>query len=94
MIRTKSEAFSEILNQFSRVLSNAGCNDFPVENNPEMYALLEQAAADNLNCASVEEFRKHPEYQDYKPVVSKDGKEIYASDYTILAMIRKEIGGV
>jgi len=78
---------------FSNVLSNAGCNDMQVENNPEMYAMLEQAAADNLGL-SLEAFKASPDYEDYKPMVSSDGKKIYTSDYTILAIIRKEMGGI
>jgi hypothetical protein len=93
MITTKSQAFKELLNMFSEVLSNAGCNDFVVENNPEMYAVLEQAAADNLGL-TLEGFRASPDYEDYKPSVSADGKKIYTSDYTILAIIRKEMGGI
>ena len=94
MITTKSEAFKELLNQFSDALSSNGCNDFKVANNHEMYALLEQQAADNLHCKTIEEFHAHPEYQDYKPNISGDKKYIYTSDYVILAMIRKELGGV
>jgi len=93
MIQTKSQAFKELMDLFSNVLSNAGCNDFVVENNPEMYALLEQAAADNLGL-SLEGFRASPDYEDYKPSISSDGTKIYTSDYTILAIIRKEIGGI
>jgi hypothetical protein len=94
MITTKSEAFKELLNHFSDALSSNGCNDFKVANNTEMYALLEQQAADNLSCKSIEEFRAHPEYEDYKPNISADKKYIYTSDYVILAIIRKDLGAV
>lgn len=93
MITTKSQAFKELLDMFSNVLSGAGCNDMVVENNPEMYAMLEQAAADNLSM-TVEQFRVCEDYEDYKPIISKDGKQIYTSDYTILAIIRKQMGGI
>lgn len=93
MITTKSQAFKELLDMFSSVLSNAGCNDMEVENNPEMYEMLEQAAADNLGM-SLESFRKCEDYEDYKPMVSSCKKKIYTSDYTILAIIRKQMGGI
>lgn len=88
---TKKEAFAELLEQFSDVLSNNGCNDFTVANTPEMFLAIEEAGAQNVGM-TLEEFRKSDEYEDYAPRVSEDKKFIWTSDYTILAMIEKELG--
>lgn len=88
---TKKEAFAELLEQFSDVLSNNGCNDFYVANTPEMFLALEEAGARNLNM-TLEEFRKCSDYEDYAPRPSKDGTTLFTTDYTILAMIEKELG--
>lgn len=89
--KTKKEAFKELLSQFSDVLSNNGCNDFAVANTPEMYLALEEEGAANLRM-SLESFRKSPDYEDYKPSVSEDGKTIYTQDFTILHLIELELG--
>ena len=90
--KNKKEMFLTLLNSLSDALSNAGCNDFDVENNPENYHLIELSSARNLRCKSLEEFKKHPEYEDYKPNVSKDGKTIHTSDYVILEILKSELG--
>ena len=90
-IKTKIEMFSKLIKDFSETLSNAGCNDFEVENTPELFEAFEKSAARNLRCRSVEEFKKHPEYEDYKVRVSKDGKKILTQDYTALEILKFHI---
>ena len=81
---TLSEAFEILLEQYSDVLSNNGCNDFEVANTPELYQAIEKANALNYGL-SVEEWKKHEDY--YEPSVSKDGTKIYTQDFTILALL-------
>jgi len=87
--KNKEEAFKNLLDGLSDKLSNAGCNDFVLVNTPENFAMIEEAGARNLRCKSVEDFRKHPEYDDYKPMVV--GNEIYTQDYVILGILMKEL---
>ena len=88
---TKKQAFAELLEIVSSDLSCNGCNDFTVANTPELFLALEEAGARNLHL-TLGEFRASGEYADYKPNVSKDGQQIYTQDYTILEMIRHELG--
>lgn len=92
MIKSKKAMFKALLSDLSSKQSRSGCNDFTVANTPKMYKLFEESAARNLRCASVEEFRKHPQYKDYKPNVSKDGKEILTQDFIALEIMRNELG--
>lgn len=87
--QNKKEAFRHLMEQFSDVLSNNGCNDYAVANTPELYLAVEEANADNYRL-SVEDWKKHEDY--YPPQVSGDKKTIYTQDYMILSMIRKELG--
>lgn len=89
--KTKKEAFKELMEQFDQSLSCNGCNDFTVANTPEMFLALEEAGAANVRM-TLESFRKSEEYEDYKPSVSEDGRTIFTTDYTILAMMKKELG--
>lgn len=89
--KNKKEAMEQLIDLFGDVLANNGCNDFSVENNPETFLMLEEAGADNLGL-SLEDFRNCTEYDDYKPSVSEDGTTIFTQDFTILAVIRKELG--
>lgn len=89
--QTKKEAYELMLSNFHDHLSNSGCNDFCVANTPELYALVEQAGADNLRL-SLEDFRNSSDYDDYKPQVSTDGSLILTSDYIFLAIIQRELG--
>lgn len=91
MIFTKKEAFKELLNNFGDILGNSDCNDFQVANTPEMYLMLEEAAAENF-AMNLESFRESSIYEDFKPAVSEDGKIIYTLDYIILDIIKKELG--
>lgn len=91
LAKTKKEAMSQLLDVLSNLLSGNGCNDFEVENNPEMFLAIEEAGATNLRM-SLESFRNCTDYEDYKPSVSANGKTIYTADYTILELIRKELG--
>ena len=88
---TKKEAFVELIERLDQDLSNNGCNDFTVANTPEIYLAIEEAGAANLNM-TLEEFRRCSDYEDYRPSPSKDGATILTSDYTILWMIKKELG--
>jgi hypothetical protein len=92
MITNKKEMYRTLLSDYSQRLSCAGCNDFIVANTPELYNLLEESGARNLSCSSVEEFRKHPEYSDYKPRLSKDGTKIFTQDFTALEILQNELG--
>lgn len=89
--KSKSEAYALLLDGFDDILGNRGCNDFTVENTKEMYDLIEGSAVRNLRLKSVDEFRRHPEYESYKPEISKDGKWIYTQDFTILECLRNEV---
>lgn len=88
---TRKEAFADLLEQFSQLLSNNGCNDFTVVNTPEMFRAIEEAGALNVGM-SLEEFRASSEYQDYGPNVSEDGHKIYTQDFVILSLIEKQLG--
>jgi hypothetical protein len=89
MSEAKKQAYRDLLETVSQALSNNGCNDFTVDNSPEMYQAIEEANAANYNI-SLEEWKKHEDY--YAPSISKDKRYIYTQDYTILAMIEKELG--
>ena len=91
LAQTRKEAFKEMCEQFSQALSNNGCNDYQVANTPEMFLALEEAGAMNLNM-TLEAFRASAEYEDYKPNVSPDKRKIYCQDYSILALMEKELG--
>ena len=91
--QNKKEAFRRLLDGFSEVLSNNGCNDFEVANTPEMLLELEKAEAINQNM-TLEEFRTWINYDDYRPYIAKDGKSIYTTDYAILSLIESELKGL
>lgn len=91
MIQNKKQAFDHLIGILSETLSSAGCNDMILENTPENFLLLEEAGAINLRM-SLEEFRQCSDYDDYKPFVSKDGKKLYTQDFTVLALLKKELG--
>jgi hypothetical protein len=90
-MKTKKEAFTVLLDILDNYLSNAGCNDFTLDNNPEMYELVENAMALNFGM-TLEEFRNSKQYKDNKPIISKNGTKIYTSDFLILFALRKELG--
>jgi hypothetical protein len=92
MISNKKEMYKALLDDLSERQSNAGCNDFVVANTPELFQAFEESGARNLRCKSVEEFRKHKDYEDYKPQISKDGKKILTSDFTALEILRHDFG--
>lgn len=89
--KTPKEAFKTLLEQFEDVLSNNCCNDFEVANTPEIYDMLEKAAARNLRCSSIEAFHYHLEYNDYKPDVNESGTKIYTQDFVILECLIEEL---
>lgn len=86
---SKKKAYQELFKLLGKKLSSSICNDFIVDNDPEMYQLLEEAGAYNLNM-TLEEFRNSPEYEDYKPRLSNDKKRIYTEDFTILGIIKRK----
>lgn len=83
------KAFADLLDNFGELLSNNGCNDFTVDNTPEMYNAIERANAADYNL-TLEQWLISPDY--FPPSLSKDKTKIYTSDYVILAMMKKELG--
>jgi hypothetical protein len=90
-MKTKKEAFTALLNILDNHLCNAGCNDFILDNNPEMYELVESAEASNINMP-IEDFRNSKFYETSKPIISEDGTKIYTSDFMMLSVMKKELG--
>lgn len=79
-----SEAFYELFKAASERIASRSCNDYEITNTPEFYDMIEQYAMRNLNCKTKEEYLAHPDYNDYKVTVSKNGKVIYVMDWIIL----------
>lgn len=59
-----------LLELASGKFSNHGCNDFPIENTDENWALLERMEAYNLRC-SVEEVRERGDTEE-RPAADKE----------------------
>ena len=87
-MKTKEQVFYELFEEASEKLSNRGCNDYEVPNTPEFYDMLMQFGMRNLNCKTIEEFKAHKDYEDYKPRVSEDQKQIDAMDFEILGCFK------
>lgn len=90
LARTKSDVIKEGIDLLDDYMSNAGCNDYTVMNTPELWALAEEAAADNLHM-TLEEFKSSHIYDDEKPRLSKDGAKIYLQDSFVIYLMKKEL---
>lgn len=88
MIKNKKEAYKELLNMLSNELSNAGCNDFEMQDTPENRQFIDEITAYGLGYKSVEDYKNSDEF--YEKTTSSRGT-IYTSDFMILAQMRKEL---
>jgi hypothetical protein len=82
------QIFYELFEEAEDRMSRKCCNDFQVPNTPEWFDLIEQYEMRNLRCKTIEEYRNHPDYEDYRPYVSKDGKEINTMDWIVLGCLK------
>lgn len=76
-----------LLDRCGELLSNQGCNDFPVPNTDENWAMRERMGAWNVGL-TVEQWREHHDY-DPRPM----RKTLYLTDWFVLAYLAAKLKG-
>jgi len=77
------QIFYDLMKYAEERIGDRGCNDYEIPNTPEAYRMIEEYQMRNLGCKTIEEYKIHPEYEDYKPQVNKKGDKIFIMDWQV-----------
>ena len=90
-MKTKQDVFTDIFTLMTTDGMGHGCTDYEIPNTPELFQMLEEFGMRNLNLTTLEEFRAHPEYEDYKPYVIDDGLNIHTQTWIVAKCLQYEL---
>jgi hypothetical protein len=83
---TEKESLLGFLDQLRDCMSNAGCNDFEVENTPENVAMLERAIRHSHSDKDADETVERLHWR-----AAKGGQKLHTTDFVLLGYLRSKL---